>query len=56
MSLLNELKNQTNDLKKVNEWLDRIGEDDKACRDEVINSCRDDKEAMNYYLSRWAEK
>jgi len=56
MSLLNELKNQTNDLKKVNEWLDRIGEYDKACRDEVINSCRDDKEAMNYYLSRWAEK
>ena len=52
----NELKARSEDLKKVNLWLDRIGETDQACRDEVINSCRDDKEAMNYYLSRYNEK
>lgn len=55
MSLLNSLKNQTSDLQKVNGWLDRIGETDKSCRDEVINQCRTDKKAMDYYLSRYAE-
>lgn len=56
MSLLNNLKSQTEGIKKVNEWLDRIGETDQACRDEVIDQCRNDKEAMDYYLSRYAEK
>lgn len=55
MSLLNNLKSQTSDLQKVNSWLDRIGETDKACRDEVLDQCKTDKEAMNYYLSRCAE-
>lgn len=51
----NELKSMSSNLTKVNEWLDRIGETDQACRNEVIDQCKSDKEAMIYYLSRFNE-
>lgn len=52
----NELKNMSANLTNVNEWLDRIGEKDHECRKEVIDQCKNDKEAMIYYLSRFNEK
>lgn len=55
MAAIDRLKSLS-DLQKVNEWLDRIGETDQECRNEVIDQCRNDKEAMDYYLSRYAEK
>jgi hypothetical protein len=32
-------------------WLISIGETDKACRDEVLDKCRDNTEALAYYLA-----
>lgn len=34
----------------INWWLDHIHEDDKACRDEVLQACANDVEARKFYL------
>ena len=39
----------------VTEWLDRIGEDDPAVISEVLNRCRQDPEALHYFLMRAGE-
>lgn len=44
-----------NDRAKINAWLDHIGEDDPACRDEVLEQCAKDKDARAYYVSRYNE-
>lgn len=51
MSAINRLK-ENSDRAKVNAWLDSIGEHDQDCRAEVLAQCKDDPEAMKYYLSR----
>jgi len=39
------------ELKKVNEWLDSINEQDQSLRDEVIRLCKS-PEYLKYILSR----
>ena len=36
----------------VTDWLDRIGEDDPAVIGEVLCRCRNDREALSYFLWR----
>lgn len=38
--------------KTISDWLDRIGEDDPAVIGEVLNRCRQDPDAMHYFLMR----
>lgn len=38
--------------KIVTDWLDRIGEDDPAVFLEVLTRCRQDPEALTYFLVR----
>lgn len=38
--------------KTVLDWLDRIGEDDPAVIGEVLIRCRQDPDAMHYFLMR----
>lgn len=38
--------------KSVTDWLDRIGEDDPAVIGEVLCRCRNDREALSYFLWR----
>lgn len=38
--------------KTVTDWLDRIGEDDPAVIAEVLNRCRQNPEALTYFLWR----
>lgn len=45
----------TDRVAKVNAWLDKIGEHDEACRQEVLEQCKDDPEARQYYLQRSEE-
>lgn len=54
MSAIERLK-KNSDNAKIIEWLDHIGEHDEACRQEVIDQCANDKDAMEYYLSRYDE-
>ena len=53
MSKLNQLKTRDTDKSKINAWLDKIGETDQACRDEVIELCKNNTEARAYYVSRY---
>ena len=41
------------DLKKVNDWLDRIQEHDPACRKEVLDMCEKDPEARAFYVAKY---
>lgn len=41
--------------KIVMEWLGRIGEDDPAVIGEVLMQCRQDPEALRYFLMRTGE-
>ncbi len=41
--------------KTVTDWLDLIGEDDPAVIGEVLNRCRQDPEALHYFLMRAGE-
>ena len=52
---LADLKNRDTDRKKVNDWLDRIGETDPKCREEVLQACAKDLDARKYYV-RLAEQ
>ena len=54
MNAIERLRNKS-DRAKVNEWLDRIGETDEACRREVIEQCETNIEARAYYISQYAE-
>jgi hypothetical protein len=38
--------------KTVCDWLDRIGEDDPAVIDEVLDQCRQESEALVYFMMR----
>ena len=41
--------------KTVTDWLGRIGEDDPAVIGEVLNRCRQDPDALHYFLMRAGE-
>lgn len=41
--------------KTVTDWLDRIGEDDPAVIGEVLNHCRQEPDALHYFLMRAGE-
>lgn len=41
--------------KPVTDWLDRIGEDDPAVIGEVLSRCRQDPDALRYFLMRAGE-
>lgn len=41
--------------KTVLDWLGRIGEDDPVVIGEVLNRCRQDPEALHYFLMRAGE-
>lgn len=51
--MLGELKASIGDRQKVEKWLDHIKEFDKATRDEVLNQCKNDATARNYYTGRY---
>lgn len=53
--MLSEIKKQASDRQLINDWLDRINEHDPACRAEVLDQCKNDKEARAYYVSRARE-
>jgi hypothetical protein len=55
MTKLANLKNGGTDREKINLWLDSVGEFDKETRGEVLEQCKNDKDARNYYLSRYEE-
>lgn len=38
--------------KSVSDWLELIGEDDHAVIGEVLNRCRQDPDALHYFLMR----
>lgn len=52
---LSELKKQSAkrqaDFEKVEKWLDAIGEKDPDCREAVMEQCRNDTDALAYYVS-----
>ena len=50
------LRKETPYIAKVNNWLDRIGETDEACRAEVLDQCAKDPEARAYYVMRSEEE
>lgn len=50
MTKLSQLKNGDTDRQKVNKWLDHINEHDDACRAEVMEQCKNDKEARAFYV------
>jgi len=50
------LRKETPYIAKVNNWLDRIGETDEACRAEVLDQCAKDPEARAYYVARSEEE
>lgn len=50
---LAELKNGMGDRAKVEIWLDKIGETDKVCRNEVLEICSNDREARAYFMLRY---
>lgn len=52
MDKLAELKTRKSDRQKVIAWLDSINEHDPACREEVLQHCKDDIEARGYYVGR----
>lgn len=43
------------DEEKIIEWLKKLGEVDAKEVDSVLNNCRSDPEALQYYLKRAAE-
>lgn len=47
-----EKSKQPTDREKVLARLDSIGEDDPACREEVLNACAKDREVRLYYVGR----
>lgn len=47
------LGNEMTDRAKISAWLDHIGEDDDACRNEVFEHCKADKGARAYYVGRY---
>lgn len=47
-----EINPKPTDRARVNAWLDSIGEDDPACRAEVMDACAKDKGARAYYVER----
>lgn len=53
MSALRSLKTGLSDRQKVLAWLDKIGEKDKAIRDEVIASCEKNIDCRKYLLERY---
>lgn len=53
--MLSDIKKHASDRHAINDWLDRIGENDMVCRDEVLEQCTNDKEARAYYVSRARE-
>ena len=55
MSALANLKDLTADFALINKWLAHIGETDKACIDEVLDACRENPEAMAYFVHRSRE-
>lgn len=52
---LSNLKRGMDDRQKVTAWLDHIGEQDQACRDEVLANCKADIEARAYFVRRYTE-
>lgn len=52
---MSENTGKMTDREKVKFWLDHIGENDPACRDEVLDNCKANKEARAYYVSRFNE-
>ena len=52
MSKLAELKSRDTDRQAINDWLDRIGENDQACRDEVLEYCKNDPDARRFYVQK----
>ena len=55
MSALANLKDSTADFALINKWLEFIGETDKACIDEVLDTCRKDPEHRAYFVMRSGE-
>lgn len=54
MSAIERLQMQS-DRQKVNAWLDHIGEQDPACRNEILENCAKDPEARAYYVGRYEQ-
>ena len=40
------------DRELVNDWLDRINEHNQACRDEVLEQCKNDPDARKFYVQK----
>lgn len=55
MSKLAQLKSKDADFDKINAWLNKIGEQDQSCRDELINQCKKDIEAREFYVKKYME-
>jgi hypothetical protein len=55
MSKLNQLKNNDSDRMKVLAWLAHIKETDQRCIDEVIEQCKGDPWARQYFVKRHDE-
>lgn len=52
---LADLKEGLTDRRKVELWLDHIGETDTACRDEVLQQCADNRHARAYFVNRYEQ-
>ena len=51
--MLNKLKKGLSNRAKVGKWLDHINETNLAIREEVLQACKDDKDAARYFVGRY---
>jgi len=52
---LSDLKKGLSDRAKVEQWLDHILEFDPACRNEILEACRNDPEARRFYVAKFED-